>query len=523
MTGMNVPITHDYLGDWMRKHWRIVIFASVIAWLMIRVTWRIRTGINPDSLWLDDQWVATLALHASFVDLLELMPPAPLGFLLLLKLLTSVVGWGDWQLQLLPILFGLAQIPLIGWIAWRATDRVSLGVLAAILLSGSTMFLVFLLRVKQYTLEGLIALILIALALQCVRSRRAGAFATVVVAALVALPLSFTAIPVGLVLINVLSLHMLRVKDDVNAPSRVRVLASTALYNVAVLSWLGLVQMRQANETMYEFWWRQYLPIGDAEALREFTGVWLKQFLTGGLPPMLAWLVCIVPIGVVLLCLRRQTRLLGLAFILFYGGMLTLSAMQRYPIGGGRTDIFSYPITILSIVAGIWAVSRYARILPAIILAVVIARMLALFPHPTINYPLNDDRDTVETIQQMLAPEDGLIIGPYSSWAVACYGDWPIELVRTLESTNGFIALPDRADTVALPRRLRQGDDPAATGGDLIQPLLPLLQRRPHRIWVLSTYGSMWWVEAMLESRGYEAVQVPGTSTRILLFERGES
>jgi hypothetical protein len=157
-----------------------------------------------------------------------------------------------------------------------------------------------------------------------------------------------------------------------------------------------------------------------------------------------------VPLAIVLMLLMRRTRLIGLALVLFYGGMLTLSAMEMYPLGGRRTDIFSYPITLLAIVAGIWAISRWITFLPHAVLIIVVGWMILLPPRTTFIYPQQSDRRVVELLAEQAHDADGIIIGPRSNWAVGCYGPWPVELERARGSSNGFIVLPRRERLIAL-------------------------------------------------------------------------
>lgn len=509
-----------------RADWRMAMFVVAMAILLAMMAFRTRDAFNPDSLWLDDQWVASLARHAAPGELLTLMPPAPIGFLLLMQGITRVFGAGHWQWQLVPMLCGFAQVPLLGWIAWRATGRVSLGVLAAALLSGSTTFLIYTWRIKQYTLEGFVALALIGLALACAQGSRKVPFALVVLAGLLAIPLSFTAVPVGMVVVNVLALHLFltaegRTYTPRAQPTRRHVVSCCTAYNVFVLGWLMLVQFHQANDVMHEFWARYYMPIHDLEAFLEFLRTHLSRFLTGGLPSLLGWLTWVVPIGMALLCWRRRWQPIALALLLFYGGMFTISAMHLYPLGARRTDIFSYPITILAIVAGIAAMSRYVRFLPQLVLLIVIGRMILFVPTSAIQYPGSDDRRTVEWLVRHAQPEDAIVIGPRSSWAIGCYTEWPVKLTPIAQSTNGFLVEPSRPHTIVLPDTdnfVREGSD----ASERARSLDPVLEHAPRRIWLISLHHLAPWVPAELESRSYapRAEYAHGRSVR--LFEREE-
>ncbi len=60
-------------------------------------------GLNPSSLYLDDVWAAFLVKAAGAGEILEVRPPAPLGFLAVLKTLRAALGDRAWVLQVLPL------------------------------------------------------------------------------------------------------------------------------------------------------------------------------------------------------------------------------------------------------------------------------------------------------------------------------------------------------------------------------------------------------------------------------------
>lgn len=504
------------------EHWRAVIFVLCVAVFMLLASVRLHGAINPDSLWLDDQWVGALVKHASITELLEIMPPAPLGFLALLKAVTFCLGWGHWQLQLLPLAFGLAQVPLIGWIAWRATGRLSLGLVAAGLTIGSSTFLLQCIRIKQYTLEGLIVLVLIALAMACVHRPRAATFGALISAAILALLFSFTAAPAGMVIIDVLTLHLLLLPRDQTSISRRAAIIGCAAYNVITLTLIAMMHFQQPNELMFAFWSTYYMPIHDAGEWWSFMQLQGRRFFLGALAPTMGWLAYAAPIGIVLLLCSKQTRLIGLAFLLFYCGMFTLAALELYPIGGRRTDVFSYPITILAIIAAVWALSRFhrfIRFLPQIVLTIIIINMLLFAPGPSISYKRVTDRTAVEQINTLVQEKDGLIITPDSSWAVGCYGRWPVKLVRVAESTNGFIVVPRRERTSVVQEQLvRDAPRPDRSVG--AEQIESLLETSPNRIWCFAIGHIPQWVIEAVESHGYIMQPTPWHDSRVLLFER---
>jgi hypothetical protein len=504
--------------------WRIGILIIGLLALTGGTALRLRAGIDPYSLWLDDQWVAVLAKHASPAEMLELKPPVPLGFLLLQRGLVATLGFGSWPLQLIPLTAGLAIIPFTGWIAFRLTDRVTLGLLAAALLAGSRILAVYSLRVKQFTFEGLIVLVLIALAMHSLRGRNARSFLLLVGAAVIALPFSFTAAAIGLVTINAVALHAILVggDDERRIPPRCAG-AGAVVYDLIALAWLALFQAGQGNEVIYDFWRGCYLPLTDASALAAFMTGPLTRFATGSMSSMLRWFAVGAPLGIVLLCSRRHARPIGLALLLFYGGLLAASALHLYPLGGRRTDIFSYPVTILTIIGALWALSRWMRPLPEVALLVVIVQMLLFFPPPPIHYPMQGGRSAVRMVSELIRDEDALVVAPRSNWAVGCYGPWPVRFQRADDSSNGFVVGIVRPHTLVL-RELWEALDSRRPRPVIRAQLEPFLLGAPRRLFCLSIGSSPSldeWIGQVITEQGYVARSLPSPDGgTVQLYER---
>ena len=116
-----------------------------------------------------------------------------------------------------------------------------------------------------------------------------------------------------------------------------------------------------------------------------------------------------------------------------------------------RTDIFSYPVTILAITVAIWLARRRSRILPAIALGVVLLEIVLFFPRMRIRYADAGGRAVIELASEHASnSDDGLIVAPQTNWAIGCYGPWPVRLVGVDDSTNGFFVEIERAHSLVL-------------------------------------------------------------------------
>jgi len=109
---------------------RRITFTIAEAGLVLLCLYQCWPGLAPPSFWLDDLWVSVLARSASLAELIDFRPPVPPGFVVLLKATTGLFGDGHWQLQLPALVCRLAAIPLVGWLAFRLTLRLSAALVA---------------------------------------------------------------------------------------------------------------------------------------------------------------------------------------------------------------------------------------------------------------------------------------------------------------------------------------------------------------------------------------------------------
>ena len=148
--------------------------------------------------------------------------------------------------------------------------------------------------------------------------------------------------------------------------------------------------------------------------------------------------------------------------------------------------------------------------------------MLLFFPRPAVDYPRSVGRVTVEKAGELVRDSDGLVLSPHSSWAVACYGPWRFELVRSGESTNGFVAMIRRPYSVTLREPIVRNDTPPDRTA-FARPLESLLGAQPPRLFYLSVHPSRPaddWAPQTIESNGYIRRASSAPDDPLLMFER---
>jgi hypothetical protein len=114
-----------------------------------------------------------------------------------------------------------------------------------------------------------------------------------------------------------------------------------------------LLELRHGTRViMLEFWAAYFPPLTDWAGVWPFLSQQLFAFLHGALPTRLAPLLLLLPVGFVWLW-RSGDRRSSTAIMLFYGSVLAASMLRTYPVGTGRTDVFSFAVTTLLLCLGV--------------------------------------------------------------------------------------------------------------------------------------------------------------------------
>jgi hypothetical protein len=489
--------------------WQKLAFAGALLAIAVLALFQREPGLGPDALFLDDQWVAVLVRHATLAQANDIRPPVTVGFIALLKVVAAVADNTPSALQFLPLACVFAQIPLLGWVAYRWTGRFTLGLVAALLLAQNSAVGIYSLRVKPFTLDSLATVVLFWLAVELVRRPSRRRLATLAAVALVAMAMSFPAVMVGAVLVNVLALYQWR--TDVRGQRHTPMLTALA-YNAALLGLFFLLIHGHRSETILRYWSDSFMPLGSA--LPNF--FYTKQgpgpgasFFLNAFPSSHPRLMLLLIPGLAWLAARRMYRAIGVPAVLILACVFTLSVLHLYPVGEPRTDIFAYPILILIAAASLTPPTRRLEILPVVgaaLLAAAFARNLVTHKY---DYPRVGDRAIVRIAKAETGINDALIIYPWANYAFGIYGSWPVTLVKVDDSTNRFYVNLRRERTIVLHESVGGAsflDDPAV----MTTQLMPFLGHGYRRvIYVACTimavpHGA---IVAGLEADGYHATR----------------
>jgi hypothetical protein len=501
-------------------------------------------GLQPVSLWLDDQWVAVLATTAPMSLVLTGDYPCPPGFVLLLRAVVLFAGGGELQLQMIPFLAGLAVIPLLAWVTTRATGNVALGIIAAVLIAGNHTLAVYGLRVKPFTFDALATTILLALAVTFLTRERTRTFAALAASAAIMPLLSFPSLLIGGVLVNFIGIATLLRHKEFTPPSVSRLVQNPMVrwmiaYNLAALLVYLLTMHGRGSSALLEGWTSHYLPIGDISALPSFLTNNVAALFKHAFPEAFAWLALWFPVGLVALMLNRRLRVLGISIAVIYGAFFVVSALGLYPIGERRTEAFMSPLTIFTAVSSLLLLHRpgsqtrpgavpgtrggaIAAFSVAVIFLVHFGLRVA-----SVAYAYPDAQTGAATIIErantVIEEGDGLIVHWWTSYAVGFYGRWPVEFKETEASSNAFYVIPNRRNTLVAGES-RNGGKFADSPADVQRQLIPFLQRSPDRLFYIidraPSKSNEWIIDTIL-SQGYRLEHTEEHNRAMLMtFER---
>jgi hypothetical protein len=442
----------------------------------------------------------------SFGQYFELVPPVPVGFVALLKLFAKLSSDPEWPLQLLPILCAVAQVPLIAVLARRSSQSRSLGLLAAALLAVCPTLLAYAAHVKQYASDSLIVILLLILGIPLLDVWRPARAAWLALGGVGALLFSFPSIFVSFSLLN-LSFARALVRRGGAETALAKSVAVALGYNLGILTLYLALLSGQANQEMHSYWSGCFLPLDSAGAAVDFLAIRggraLAGAFPGGAPSRVVFALAAALAAAVWV---RRTRMIGLWIAVFYLELVVASGLGLYPLGAGRTDIFSYPVTILLIVLGADLVLRRLRATAARPVFAALALVLVLVHGQSRGYqPSVEHAKSVARLQNEVRDGASLLLYHHASFAVAYYSDWPIELRSWDEYAHGFEVAFRRPRTAVLPKY----SDLRAHADDLRADVTRLLPDPGDRLVYYATDYKPWLSQLLrktIEGRGYRGV-----------------
>lgn len=490
----------------MRMSGVLVVGAIVLRALFAR--W---PALNPESLWMDDLVWGAIVRAPDIGMMLSVPAHAPPGFFLALRASLALFRDPEWSLQLLPFVSGIVAIPVMAVAAWRLTQSAGLAVLAAALMAMNPLAAHYSVYVKPYALDLLVtALLLNAGALLLVGTDNGRRLWRVGVLSGLAAFVSITSVFVSVPLVTLAALRQWR--SD-SGRGRTVIPAAGVYYALVLLAYLSV--RTRTNPLLRADFRNGFLPMDSLAAAWAFLGTAGRRALELGLPSWkptdflnpetVSWPLPLVGLGLIWLLVRRSTRWMGLVVAGAYSAALAASALEMYPLGTGRPDIYAFPLAMILVAAGVhavtaWVPGREVVRLAAGCAAAVVALRSPLAP----SYFAVTDIRLVQHVATHAHADDALVVSPSGGYLLSFYGPWPIVVSPTAERTNATDAVVVRPHTLHLP------PDEVRPEGAVEQFLEA---ERPSRLWYVA-FRTAWEAEtvAAITKHGYVLEQVVDTT-----------
>lgn len=448
-----------------------------LALLVVVALWLRAPGLTTRGLYRDDAWPA-LAAEAGLTDSLQMGVTTP-GFELFLRSWLSFSRETPWAQA--PAL-AAAMLAVVG--AYVLARRLGCGRVAAGVAGGlltlSPVSILYATRVKPYQFDALSTLVIIAVAVALVErpsSRRRWLLLTVVSVLSAVFSASTLAVSVSAMVWCAAS----TVRREQRA-----LLARGYVVPLAFLSLVGVYAAFVLNSvppSLHSSWAENFISTSTPRDLVRTTWYVVGGFAAGTLPTTngIAVLV-LVALFLGALWQRPHVSLLVVAPVL---AAIGLALIQRAPFGGGRTDIYLYPcVALLAAMASQKFLDRTripARLAgSALAIALVLAAGTTLREHVEANpYPAADIGPLTAAVRARMEPGDAIVVGPFSRYPFAFYGEVDTEVVLSSRYAPGFTVRSKDPAVMIMPAEFFEG------GYDERQAVA--FARGRDRIWYLAT------------------------------------
>ena len=369
--------------------------AAIAGLILFGVILRLRQYLIGRSLWLDEAMLSLNILERDFSGLLRPLDDhqgAPVGFLLLEKLVVTLLGNHELTLRLIPLLAGCAALPLFALLLRQGLGKTGTFTALALFAAGAPS-IYYASEVKQYSSDVFVAVLLLwltgeVLAEKFVKIRVPKKLFLALVGAL-AIWCSHPAVFVLAAVGGTLSLRDLLAKDTQRLKTTLAMMTLWAA-SFAVLYFVSLRELT-ANTFLHDYWADSFMPLPPWS-----DGGWFLSTLQATIEnPAGLGTFWILPAGLMLVgwfgLLRRKRGTepvegwsFGASLALTLLAALAASALGKYPFGG-RMILFAVPILLALAGAGVETVSGWFRRPGWVghIVAIVLAGLLLYQPLTT--------------------------------------------------------------------------------------------------------------------------------------------
>ena len=381
---------------------------------------RLRQYFSNRSLWIDEAMLALNLIRRSAAGLarpLEHHQYAPLGFLLLEKAAIALFGSGERALRLVPLLAGLAALPVFAALARGVAGSRAATLLSVALFAVSGQVVYYASEAKQYSTDVLVAAVLLLAAVPFLdapfEGRRALIFAGAGALAIwFSHPAVFVLAGIGVVLLAA------SVRGG-EARALGRIVAAGAVWLASFAgSWALLLRHGGSDRRIHDYWSDAFAPFPPRSVLdlRWYLGRFVSMFTDPLGFETVSWGIAVLAFlaGAIYVLRGRRLRLGLLLLPVFFA--LAASALKSYPFDG-RLLLFAVPGLLLVIgegAAGMVAPGgdrRIAALAVGLLFLMPVVRAGEALARPRTH---QETKSVLEAVRARLLPGD-LIYGYRSS------------------------------------------------------------------------------------------------------------
>jgi hypothetical protein len=443
-------------------------------------------GLGPPSLWHDDAWVALLHRVDDLTAAFHIGTTAP-GYAYVLDAMYSIFGFTELTSQLPAFLAGIAGPGLVVLLARRIGLRRSYAALSGILLAIAPFHIDFSVRVKQFTLDTLLVVALVWLAVEALDNPDRWRRWVLLGAAVLGTIFSASIMPAAVSALLAATMPALLARDWAS-------LRWPAGYGAFAVLWAAVLRQSNVSSGLVGYW-DDYASTGPGDAAAAVVRV-MSAFLSLNGATAAAWLLVPVAILVGLGARRQRTEMA----VLLWGPLVfaTVASFAGIPLGTGRTDLYLYAPLALGLASAAQVV--VVGWPPPMKLATIgAAVLLAAWTTQFARYPIQDVRPLIGEAVSLLNAGDAIVVDPSVEFTLRLYGPWPVEVAADISSFFGW--------------RMDQADDrihvlPWARDRATLRAHFPALEAE--RVLLITTAqipGLSAWADQLLQDGGYELMR----------------
>ncbi|ONI41598.1 hypothetical protein AN639_03410 [Candidatus Epulonipiscium fishelsonii] len=388
---------------------------SIIAY---GVAVRVVSYLYNRSLWLDESMISVAMIELDWGDLfgpLNYGESAPIGFLVVSKVLIDIFGSSEYVLRLFPLFSGIASI----FVFYKLTTLISstsVRPIAVALFCTSTGLINYANEVKQYSIDVLMCLVLSTIACLIIKDRGQGENRVVAYGLFLTIALwssdasIFVASGVGLAMALVFW-----ARRDFTV---LRMLAKLSFIGAGNLLAIYLLHFRNIlGREFYFDWWSSYfapIPLwGNYEEIRWYLNTFRNFVELMGIQQitLLGLIGVLFLAGITAMYIRYKLALLLLVIPIAL--LVLASSLHLYPMGN-RLILFLVPYALILLAEGINAFrvrnSRASNIVPIILVILVMSMPIVNSARAVVKPPDVGVREVTTIISEKVNKEDVIYV-----------------------------------------------------------------------------------------------------------------